>query len=331
MQAVQPPSEAEMPLETPQLAAGRDLPTPETWRQRFRGLRYLEGAGPWEVCSRLWELCQRWLEPQRRSKEQILELVVLEQFLAILPQEMQSWEWGCGVETCADAVALAEGFQLGQDEDENLQITTSVKIRAVSSHKVQPAGARQDPGDSWLEPPKAHHGNRSLEEAGQGETPGHGDKPPFVSREEPLPHQESDSPETEETWELSADESSSGWCPRRGPSSGAGAGTLSRVEQQQLPEEGPVNLELQRTSPGRLGERSSLTPEPGQVQKGQSRPPKQEESLELQEVFEDMAVYFTRKEWELLEDEDKVLYRDEMLKNYQALVSLGKALVLASP
>ncbi|XP_006039290.2 zinc finger protein 135-like [Alligator sinensis] len=131
-----------------------------------------------------------------------------------------------------------------------------------------------------------------------------------------------DVPNPEETWELSADNSSSGWCPRRGPSPGAGAGTLSRAEQQ-LPEEGPGNLELQRTSPGRPEERSSRTPEPGQVQRGQGRPPEQEESWELPEVFEDVAVYFSRKEWELLEDEDKVLYRDQMLKNYQALVSLG--------
>ncbi|XP_025051633.1 zinc finger protein 28 homolog [Alligator sinensis] len=139
-----------------------------------------------------------------------------------------------------------------------------------------------------------------------------------------------DVPNPEETWELSADNSCSGWCPRQGPSPGAGAGTLSRAEQQ-LPEEGPGNLELQRTSPGRPEERSSRTPEPGQVQRGQGRPPEQEESWELQEVFEDVAVYFSRKEWELLEDDDKVLYRDQMLKNYQALVSRGKARVLASP
>ncbi|KYO39083.1 hypothetical protein Y1Q_0000096 [Alligator mississippiensis] len=104
------------------------------------------------------------------------------------------------------------------------------------------------------------------------------------------------------------------------PHQQSGARTLRRAEQQP-PEKGPVKLELQSASPGRL-EESSMTPEPGQVQKGQGRPPKQEASLELWKVFEDVAVYFTQKEWELLEDEDKVLYQAQMLKNYQALVYL---------
>ncbi|KYO41927.1 hypothetical protein Y1Q_0022520 [Alligator mississippiensis] len=82
------------------------------------------------------------------------------------------------------------------------------------------------------------------------------------------------------------------------------AETLSRADQQP-PKEGPVNLELKKDSPGRLGERGSLTPELGQVRKGQGRPSKPGESLELQEVFEDVAVCFTREEWELLEDDDK--------------------------
>uniref|UniRef100_A0A7M4E7Y4 Uncharacterized protein n=1 Tax=Crocodylus porosus TaxID=8502 RepID=A0A7M4E7Y4_CROPO len=46
--------------------------------------------------------------------------------------------------------------------------------------------------------------------------------------------------------------------------------------------------------------------------------------------FGDLALFFTRKEWELLGDEDKGLYRDQMLRNYQALVSLGKVLFLRS-
>ncbi|XP_059574876.1 zinc finger protein 446-like isoform X2 [Alligator mississippiensis] len=321
-QAMPPPPQPQDPSETPPPAPGHDLPAPHAWRQRFRGLRYREGAGPREVCGRLRELAQRWLEPQRRSKEQMLELVVLEQFLAILPRETRSWEWGRGVETCAQAVALAEGVQLGQEEDETLQVTVSVKAEEVSSDKMQLVGTLQDPGASWPAQPRTRGVDGPVEEWGEKETLGPGDKLPRVPKEEPLPQQESESPNPEETGEVSADNSCSDWCPGRGPSPGAGAGTLSRAEQQP-PEVGPGNLELQRTSPGRLEERSSLTHEPGQVQRGQGRLPEQEESWELPDVFEDVAVYFSRKEWELLEDDDKVLYRDQMLKNYQALVSQG--------
>ncbi|XP_059583268.1 zinc finger protein 420 isoform X2 [Alligator mississippiensis] len=321
-QTMQPPSEARLPLATPQLAPGDDFPTTETWRQCFRGLRYQKAKAPWEVCSCLWELCQRWLEPQHRSKEQILELVVLEQFLAILPQEMQSWEWRCGVETCAQAVALAEEFQLGKVENEKLQVTVNVKVKEVSSDKMRPTGALQKPVDSWLEQPKTYPVDVPVEEAEKRETPGPQGELPHVLQDEPLPHQESAFPNTKETWDWSTDESFSGWCPRPGPTPAEGSETQSRADQP-TPEEGPINLELQRTSPVVLGERGSLASELGQLQKEQGRPPKQRESMELQEVFEDVAVYFTWEEWELLEDEDKVLYWDQMLKNYRALVSLG--------
>ncbi|XP_059574932.1 zinc finger protein 391-like [Alligator mississippiensis] len=247
MQAMRPPPETKIPLETPQL--GYDLPTPETWRQRFRGFCYMETMGPQEVCSRLWEFALRWLEPQRRSKEQMLELVVLEQFLAILPREMQSWQWGHGVETCAEAVTLAEGFKLGQEEEEKLQVIVSVKAEEVSSDNMHPAAASQEPGDSWPVQPKAECVDRPLEDSGERETPGPLDKPLQVSKEDPQSHQDS-----------------------------GGAWLLSRGEEKP-PVEEPADLEPAQTSPGSLGEMDSLRPEKEPRHKSQGKPRKQKENV----------------------------------------------------
>ncbi|XP_063147292.1 zinc finger protein 397-like [Candoia aspera] len=88
----------------------------EEQRQRFRRFRYQEAEGPRGAYSRLQEHCQRWLKADMCTKEQIVELLILEQFLAILPAEVQRWVRECGPETCSQAVALVEDF-LGKQEE----------------------------------------------------------------------------------------------------------------------------------------------------------------------------------------------------------------------
>ncbi|CAK7320274.1 SCAN domain-containing protein 1 [Vulpes vulpes] len=65
---------------------GGSRPGPETFRQRFRQFRYQDAAGPREAFRQLRELSRQWLRPDIRTKEQIVEMLVQEQLLAILPE-----------------------------------------------------------------------------------------------------------------------------------------------------------------------------------------------------------------------------------------------------
>ncbi|XP_053077791.1 zinc finger protein with KRAB and SCAN domains 7 isoform X9 [Acinonyx jubatus] len=86
-------------------------PVCEIFRLHFRQLCYHEMSGPQEALSRLRELCHWWLMPEVHTKEQILELLVLEQFLTILPGELRTWVQLHQPENGEEAVAVVEDFQ----------------------------------------------------------------------------------------------------------------------------------------------------------------------------------------------------------------------------
>ncbi|XP_010599796.1 DNA-binding protein RFX2-like isoform X4 [Loxodonta africana] len=90
--------------------------TREIFRQRFRQFCYQETPGPREALSQLRELCRQWLQPEMHSKEQILELLVLEQFLTILPGELQSWVREQHPESGEEAVTVLEDLERELDE-----------------------------------------------------------------------------------------------------------------------------------------------------------------------------------------------------------------------
>ncbi|KAM3820850.1 zinc finger and SCAN domain-containing protein 16-like isoform 1-T1 [Vipera latastei] len=113
----------------------------EAHRQRFRHFCYLAADGPRMAFHQLQELCHRWLRPEGQSKEQILDLLILEQFLVILPQEMQDWIRERGPETCNRAVALAEEYLQEQQETEKWaqQVTVPIEMVIVNSPTVDQA------------------------------------------------------------------------------------------------------------------------------------------------------------------------------------------------
>ncbi|XP_054849576.1 zinc finger and SCAN domain-containing protein 16-like [Eublepharis macularius] len=204
----------------------------EKQRQHFRQFRYQEAKGPRDAYRRLRELCRRWLNPERRTKEEILELLILEQFLNILPQEIQSHVWEQIPETCAQVVALAENLEARQQETERREVQVSGLLKDIA---VNPPKAECLPSDS---------GQRLL--CGEAKQTSGGDASSLGSSD------------TETTWDSSVDERGSGGSGKRGPSTRAAAqeATPSRTEEHFQGEEYRerfVEAEGLRTRPGAAG------------------------------------------------------------------------------
>ncbi|XP_054833884.1 zinc finger and SCAN domain-containing protein 2-like [Eublepharis macularius] len=113
-----------------------DVLSREKQREEFRRFSYQEAEGPRGTYIRLRETCRGWLRVENHSKEQILELLILEQLLTVLPPEIQNWVRESGPESCSQAVALAEEFLLRQEKQVPLE---------EASENVSKAG--QDPSE----------------------------------------------------------------------------------------------------------------------------------------------------------------------------------------
>ncbi|XP_015684907.1 zinc finger protein 287 [Protobothrops mucrosquamatus] len=195
----------------------------------FRSIQYQEAEGPRGLCSRLHDFCKRWLRPQKHTKAQMLDMVVLEQLLAILPLEMESWVRECGAETTSQAIALLEGFLLSQAEEQKEQVELQSR---------DPEGRR---------------------------TPSN---PPQLF--------------------------------------------IRRIRQEDLSQD--TSGEKQRMDfPVLYGEAERMV-----------EPPNQEGHVSFQEV----AVYFSKQEWSLLDPDQKALHWEVMMENHRNVVYVGKRLLL---
>uniref|UniRef100_A0A8C6BBX3 Zinc finger and SCAN domain-containing protein 26 n=1 Tax=Monodon monoceros TaxID=40151 RepID=A0A8C6BBX3_MONMO len=118
---------------------------------QFRQLRYEETTGPREALSRLRELCRQWLRPDAHTKEQILELLVLEQLLTILPEELQARVREHHPESGEDVVVVLEDLQPelrgteqhvdpNQAKKQKMLVEETAPLKAVLKQQVQPEG-----------------------------------------------------------------------------------------------------------------------------------------------------------------------------------------------
>ncbi|XP_040312981.1 SCAN domain-containing protein 3 isoform X3 [Herpailurus yagouaroundi] len=117
--------------------------TREVCRQRFRHFCYQETPGPREALRRLRELCRQWLSPDIHTKEQILELLVLEQFLTILPEELQAWVREHHPESGEEVVTVLEDLERELDEPRQ-QVPQDTNGPETPMEEMSPLDAAQE-------------------------------------------------------------------------------------------------------------------------------------------------------------------------------------------
>lgn len=125
----------------------------EFYRQRFRSLSHQDTPGPREAFTQLWTLCRQWLRPECYTKEQILDLLVLEQFLNILPRDLQAWVQAHHPETGEEAVTLLENLERELDEPQK-QVPANSGRQHILLDKLAPLGRPYESLTVQLHPSK---------------------------------------------------------------------------------------------------------------------------------------------------------------------------------
>ncbi|XP_048343227.1 zinc finger protein 202-like [Sphaerodactylus townsendi] len=101
----------EDPIDThPEVITTLPKDTEESNRKRFRLGTVPLAETPRQTLTRLDEAARGWLRPRDRTKGQIMDMIILEQFLQVLPWGMQTWVRAKEPKSSEEAAQLAEAY-----------------------------------------------------------------------------------------------------------------------------------------------------------------------------------------------------------------------------
>ncbi|KAL6490140.1 hypothetical protein MHYP_G00004850 [Metynnis hypsauchen] len=90
----------------------------ETYRVSFRTTEGKGEESPRELYVRLRDLYHRWVQPQKRTKEEIGEMIIMEQFFRLLSPDLQVWIKERDPKSASEAASLADVFVAARRKNE---------------------------------------------------------------------------------------------------------------------------------------------------------------------------------------------------------------------
>ncbi|KAL2096319.1 hypothetical protein ACEWY4_008467 [Coilia grayii] len=82
----------------------------DTYRHRFRSMTLMDGETARELQARLCDLYNKWMRPEQKTKAEIGDAIILEQFLRMLNPELRIWVKERNPQSSKEAADLAEAY-----------------------------------------------------------------------------------------------------------------------------------------------------------------------------------------------------------------------------